>query len=96
MYATGLKFAEEIFKKAKHVEQEQSTSRLRQIQIFLGIDPMLELTLNVVSVMVSDFILAIGVDHGDDGDGEVHPDRETQRVAQKAHECEGVARAPWR
>lgn len=57
---------------------------------------MLELTLNVVSVMVSDFILAIGVDHGDDGDGEVHPDRETQRVAQKAHECEGVARAPWR
>ena len=47
-------------------------------------------------MQLSDFKLTVGVDHVDDGDGEVHPDGEAERVAQEAHEGEGVSRAPWR
>ena len=48
------------------------------------------------SCTITDFTITVGVDHVDDGDGEVDPDGEAERVAQEAHEREGVARAPCR
>ena len=47
-------------------------------------------------MQLTDFRITVVVDHVDDGDGEVDPDGEAERVAQEAHEREGVSRAPWR